>query len=88
MSSMPPVVAATSDLAVVRFHGHNEEWESGSVQKRFKYLYSEKELETGPADRGTVRRSQDDARPDEQLLQGLRTTKRKGTRRAPQRVTR
>jgi uncharacterized protein YecE (DUF72 family) len=45
-SSIPPVVAATSDLALVRFHGHNaEEWESGSVQRRFAYLYSEKELE-------------------------------------------
>jgi uncharacterized protein YecE (DUF72 family) len=29
----------------MRFHGHNrEEWESGSVQRRFAYLYSEKEL--------------------------------------------
>ena len=44
-SSIPPIVAATADLAVIRFHGHNdEEWESGSVQRRFKYLYSEKEL--------------------------------------------
>lgn len=44
-SSIPPVVAATSDLSVIRFHGHNaEEWESGSVQRRFAYLYSEKEL--------------------------------------------
>jgi uncharacterized protein YecE (DUF72 family) len=40
------VVLATSDLGVVRFHGHNDaEWESGSVQKRFRYLYSERELE-------------------------------------------
>ncbi len=45
VSSIPPVVAATSDLAVVRFHGHNaEEWESGSVQRRFAYLYSSEEL--------------------------------------------
>ncbi|MDQ3956676.1 MAG: DUF72 domain-containing protein, partial [Actinomycetota bacterium] len=44
-SSLPPVVAATADLAMIRFHGHNEkDWESGSVQKRFKYLYSEEEL--------------------------------------------
>jgi uncharacterized protein YecE (DUF72 family) len=45
-SSVPPIVAATSnDLAVMRFHGHNaDEWESGSVQRRFAYLYSEKEL--------------------------------------------
>ena len=45
-SSVPPVVASTADLAVIRFHGHNhEEWESGSVQRRFKYLYSRRELE-------------------------------------------
>ena len=44
-SSLPPVAAATAELAVIRFHGRNaEEWESGSVQKRFRYLYSEKEL--------------------------------------------
>ena len=47
-SSIPPVAAATSpELAVVRFHGHNDaEWESGSVQRRFAYLYSEQELKT------------------------------------------
>lgn len=47
-SSIPPVAAATSpDLSVVRFHGHNDaEWESGSVQRRFAYLYSEQELRT------------------------------------------
>lgn len=44
-SSIPPVVAATSDLAVMRFHGHNDaEWESGVVQRRFAYLYSDEEL--------------------------------------------
>ena len=47
-SSIPPVTAVTNpDLAVVRFHGHNDaEWESGSVQRRFAYLYSEQELKT------------------------------------------
>lgn len=45
VSSIPPVVAATADEAVVRFHGRNaKEWESGSVQRRFKYLYSPEEL--------------------------------------------
>ncbi|MDQ4144538.1 MAG: DUF72 domain-containing protein [Actinomycetota bacterium] len=45
-SSIPPVVASTSDLAVVRFHGRNaDDWESGSVQKRFKYDYPKKELQ-------------------------------------------
>lgn len=45
-SSVPPVLAATSDLALVRFHGHNDdEWESRSVSKRFRYDYSTDELE-------------------------------------------
>jgi uncharacterized protein YecE (DUF72 family) len=45
-SSLPPVAAATTDVAVVRFHGRNaEEWESGSVQRRFRYLYNRDELE-------------------------------------------
>lgn len=45
-SSLPPVTAVTADLAVVRFHGRNaKEWESGSVQRRFRYLYAPKELQ-------------------------------------------
>ncbi|GAC1327992.1 MAG: hypothetical protein NVSMB13_14770 [Mycobacteriales bacterium] len=41
----PLVLAATADLAVVRFHGHNDEgWESGDIYQRFGYLYSEAEL--------------------------------------------
>ncbi len=45
VSSIPPVLAATADLAIVRFHGHNDaDWESGSVQRRFKYEYSLEEL--------------------------------------------
>lgn len=44
-SSVPPVIAATADTAVVRFHGRNAaDWESGSVQKRFAYKYSTDEL--------------------------------------------
>jgi uncharacterized protein YecE (DUF72 family) len=47
-SSMPPVVAATSDqLAVVRFHGRNTDtWKKKglSAAERFDYLYSKKEL--------------------------------------------
>jgi uncharacterized protein YecE (DUF72 family) len=45
-SSIPPVVAATSDLSVVRFHGHSEKWTAKSVQERFDYLYSDKELKS------------------------------------------
>ena len=45
VSSVPPVVAATaSDLAVVRFHGHSDKWESRDIYERFGYLYSEDEL--------------------------------------------
>jgi uncharacterized protein YecE (DUF72 family) len=30
-SSIPPVLVATSDLAVVRFHGHSEKWTSKNI---------------------------------------------------------
>ena len=47
-SSVPPVVAATADdLAVMRFHGHNDaNWKRKGVTtaERFDYLYSKKEL--------------------------------------------
>jgi len=46
-SSVPPVAEATSDIAVVRFHGRNKEnWEKKgiTVAERFKYLYSNEEL--------------------------------------------
>ncbi|HEX4292084.1 MAG TPA: DUF72 domain-containing protein, partial [Trebonia sp.] len=44
-NSIPPVLAATSDLAVVRLHGHSERWESKDIQERFRYRYSDKELQ-------------------------------------------
>ena len=45
-SSVPPVVAATAgDLAVARFHGHSDKWNSRDIYERFGYLYSEEELE-------------------------------------------
>jgi uncharacterized protein YecE (DUF72 family) len=46
-SSTPAVVAATSDTAVVRFHGRAAElWEkkTSSAAERFNYLYREEEL--------------------------------------------
>jgi uncharacterized protein YecE (DUF72 family) len=43
-SSIPPVLAATSDLAVVRFHGHSDKWTSKDIHEKFGYNYSEKEL--------------------------------------------
>jgi uncharacterized protein YecE (DUF72 family) len=46
-SSTPPVVAATSPLAILRFHGHNAEtYEKPNISaaERFRYLYTEDEL--------------------------------------------
>ena len=43
-NSIPPVVAATSDLAVVRMHGHSDKWESKDIQERFLYKYSSAEM--------------------------------------------
>jgi uncharacterized protein YecE (DUF72 family) len=43
-SSVPPIVAATADLAVMRFHGHSDKWESKDIYDRFGYRYSESEL--------------------------------------------
>ena len=44
-SSIPPVLAATSDLAVVRMHGHSDKWTSKEIAERFGYRYSEEELD-------------------------------------------
>jgi uncharacterized protein YecE (DUF72 family) len=43
-SSVPSVVTATSDLAVVRFHGRSEQWTSTDIDEKFAYRYSESEL--------------------------------------------
>ncbi|HLU33705.1 MAG TPA: DUF72 domain-containing protein [Natronosporangium sp.] len=43
-SSVPPVLAATADLALVRFHGHSDKWNSRDIYERFGYWYSESEL--------------------------------------------
>ncbi|MEA2621032.1 MAG: hypothetical protein QOC97_1805, partial [Chloroflexota bacterium] len=46
-SSVPPVTAVTSDLALVRFHGRNREtWEAKGITpaERFRYLYTRDEL--------------------------------------------
>jgi uncharacterized protein YecE (DUF72 family) len=44
-SSVPPVVAATAPLAVVRMHGRSEKWDSNDIQEKYRYRYSEKELQ-------------------------------------------
>jgi uncharacterized protein YecE (DUF72 family) len=43
-SSVPPILAATADLAVVRFHGHSDKWTSKDIYEKFGYRYSEREL--------------------------------------------
>src|SRR5690606_41438670 len=53
-SSSPPVVAATSDLAVVRFHGRSQNWASKSIHERFGYLYTEQELQSWADDLGEL----------------------------------
>ena len=44
-SSIPPVLAATSDLAVVRMHGHSDKWTSRDISEKFGYRYSQGELD-------------------------------------------
>jgi uncharacterized protein YecE (DUF72 family) len=44
-SSIPPVLAATSDLAVVRMHGHSDKWDSKDIYQRFGYEYSAAEMD-------------------------------------------
>jgi uncharacterized protein YecE (DUF72 family) len=44
-SSIPPVVAATSDLAVVRMHGHSDKWTSPNISEKFGYKYRGSELD-------------------------------------------
>jgi uncharacterized protein YecE (DUF72 family) len=62
-SSVPPVVAATADLAVIRMHGHNaENWERKGITaaERFKYLYSSEELrEWAPKVREVARQARE-----------------------------
>jgi uncharacterized protein YecE (DUF72 family) len=43
-SSVPPLLAATAELAVVRFHGHSDKWTSTDIHEKFGYLYPAKEL--------------------------------------------
>jgi uncharacterized protein YecE (DUF72 family) len=47
-TSVPPVLEVTAPLAMIRFHGHNDaNWNRKglSAAERFRYLYSEKELD-------------------------------------------
>ena len=58
--SIPPVLAATSDLAVVRLHGHSEKWDSQDIHERFGYRYTDGELrEWAPRIAALARDAQD-----------------------------
>jgi len=57
-NSIPPVLAVTSDLAVVRLHGHSDKWDAKSVQERFRYRYGDAELAKWA---GNVQRLAEDA---------------------------
>ena len=58
--SIPPVLAATSDLAVVRLHGHSRKWDSKDIHERFGYRYTEGELnEWAPRIAGLARDAQE-----------------------------
>ncbi|TDB71451.1 DUF72 domain-containing protein [Micromonospora sp. KC723] len=43
-SSVPPIMIATAEPAVVRFHGHSPSWSDGGKEDRFRYAYSDGEL--------------------------------------------
>lgn len=43
-SSVPPVAAATADLAVVRLHGRSDQWTSTDIDEKFAHFYSDAEL--------------------------------------------
>jgi uncharacterized protein YecE (DUF72 family) len=58
-SSIPPVVAATSDLALVRMHGHSDKWNSKDIYERLGYRYDGGELDEWAAKiRGLAERAE------------------------------
>jgi uncharacterized protein YecE (DUF72 family) len=47
-TSVPPIIEATAPLTMIRFHGHNaDNWNRKGITaaERFRYLYSDEELE-------------------------------------------
>ncbi len=59
-SSVPPVVAATAGLAMIRFHGHSENWTSNDIHQKFGYRYSDAELSAwAPKLRGLADQAQE-----------------------------
>ena len=58
-NSIPPVLAATARLAVVRMHGHSAKWESRDIGERFDYRYTEDELSAWAAKVAALARDAD-----------------------------
>ena len=90
VSKLPIVLEVTSpDLAVVRFHGRNDDtWKkpNTTAAERFQYLYSKPQLRAWvPRLRRSGRSGHRGARPDEQLLPGLRRPQRRRPGHPPQR---
>ena len=54
--SIPPVLAATAGLAVVRLHGHSDRWESRDIHERFGYRYTDSELADWASEIGALAR--------------------------------
>jgi uncharacterized protein YecE (DUF72 family) len=57
--SIPPVLAATADLAVVRLHGHSDHWDSRDIHERFGYRYTDSELADWAGEIGALARTAD-----------------------------
>ena len=79
-------VAATADLAVVRFHGHSDKWTSKDIHEKFGYHYSERELKDwAPKLRELADEAERDPRAHEQLLLRLRPAQRPAAHGPPRR---
>jgi uncharacterized protein YecE (DUF72 family) len=80
--SIPPVQAATADLAVVRRRGHSKSWDSKDIHEQFGYRYSDQELTSWAPNRHPCRGGRRHARAVQQLLPRLRPGQRPPIRRA------
>jgi uncharacterized protein YecE (DUF72 family) len=54
-SSVPPILEATSDLSVVRFHGHSDKWQSKDIYERFGYLLQRRRTRGSGREGGAAR---------------------------------
>ncbi|WP_117214670.1 DUF72 domain-containing protein [Allorhizocola rhizosphaerae] len=64
-NSVPPVFEATSDISVVRLHGHSDKWTSRDIHEKFGYRYSTAELKKAA---GKIRKLADQTRQTHVLM--------------------